>query len=68
MDPLCNVNVVDIGNSVMIKFIAPENRVIRFGSERVTEKVTEKEEDILTLPQKDAYRLGRFQRERALAY
>jgi ATP-dependent DNA helicase RecG len=41
------------GNSVMIKFIAPEDRIIRIGSERVTEKVTErvteKELEVLSL-------------------
>lgn len=37
------------GNSVMIKFTAPKDRIIRIGSERVTERVTEKELEVLSL-------------------
>ena len=37
------------GNSVVIKFTAPEDKVIRIGSERVTERVTEKELKVLSL-------------------
>lgn len=37
------------GNSVMIKFMASEDRIIKFDSEKVTEKVTEKEHEILSL-------------------
>ena len=37
------------GNSVVIKFTAPEDKVIRIGSERVTERVTENELKVLSL-------------------
>lgn len=45
------------GNSIMIKFTAPEDRIIRFSSQpvttKVTAKVTAKERDILNLIQEN---------------
>ena len=43
------------GNTVMIKFMASEDRIIRFDSEKVTEKVTEKEQEILSLLLENPY-------------
>lgn len=37
------------GNSVMIKFMASEDIIIKFDFEKVIEKVTEKEHEILSL-------------------
>ena len=39
----------------MIKFMASEDRIIRFDSEKVTEKVTEKEQEILSLLLENPY-------------
>ncbi len=44
------------GNSVMIKFIAPKDRIVRTSLDRVTEKVTEKVTEV-TEPEKEVLSL-----------